>query len=209
MWKIVETEGASPPSEAGFRRPDILDGRFVRLADGRGWAFPGPSEIAAAGQAVGAEVRALLVGVAEAEDEADRLRGELALAIRLLATNDDLSPAGHSRLLSSTPDRPGIAEMQMSFRDLARRHAQALKPREALAVSRGRRFHWPPSGDIALPQGAPAEARGPGEISTRRENLFHKPGFQPKNPFLRAIRAYETDSECGSAAHLRPGGLNN
>jgi hypothetical protein len=33
--------------------------------------------------------------------------------------------------------------MQMSFRDLARRHAQALEPREAPTVSQGRRFHWP------------------------------------------------------------------
>jgi hypothetical protein len=122
-----------------------LGGRFLGSADGRGWAFPGPNEIAAAGQAVGAEVMALLVGIAGAEDEADRLRGELALAIRLLATNYDLSPADSSRLLSSTPDRPGIAEMQMRFRDLARRHAQALQPREALTVSQGRRFHWPTS----------------------------------------------------------------
>jgi hypothetical protein len=107
MWNTVETEGASPPSEAGFRRPDFLGGRFVRLADGRGWAFPGPSEIAAAGQTLGAEVMALLVGIAEAEDEADRLRGELALAIRLLAINYDLSSADYSRLLSSPPAARG------------------------------------------------------------------------------------------------------
>jgi hypothetical protein len=143
MWNTVETEGASPPSEAGFRRLNFLGGRFVRLADGRGWAFPGPSEIAAAGQTLGAEVLALLVGIAEAEDEADRLRGELALAIRLLATNYDLSPADYSRLLSSPPGSLEIAEMQMSFRDLARSHAQALEPREAPTVSQGRRFHWP------------------------------------------------------------------
>ena len=143
MWNTVETEGASPPSEAGFRRLDFLGGRFIRLADGREWAFPGPSEIAAAGQTLGAEVMALLVGIAEAEDEADRLRGELALAIRLLAINYDLSPADYSRLLSSPPGSPGIAEMQMSFRDLAHRHAQALESREAPTVSQGRRFHWP------------------------------------------------------------------
>ena len=112
MWNTVDPEGASPPSEAGFRRPDFSGGRFVRLADGRGWAFPGPSEIAAAGQAVGAEVMALRVGITEAEDEVDRLGGEPAPAIRLLATNSDLSPADYSRLLSSAPDRPGIAEMR-------------------------------------------------------------------------------------------------
>ena len=136
--------GLAAPAEAERRRPGFLGGLPIPLADGQDWAFAGPREVAAAGPADRAAVADLLRGIDEADDHADRLRGELALAIHLLGLNYDLSPADYARLLTGTPTDPWFAPLQSYFHDLARRHAEALGPRpEATAGDQGRRFRFP------------------------------------------------------------------
>src|SRR5690242_4889167 len=92
--------GLAAPAEAERRRPGFLGGLPIPLADGQDWAFAGPREAAAAGPADRAAVADLLRGIDEADDHADHLRGELALAIHLLGLNYDLSPADYARLLT-------------------------------------------------------------------------------------------------------------
>jgi hypothetical protein len=141
MSSESETLGPNRQPETQFRRSDFLGGLAVRLADGRGWFFAGPGEISASGEPLRAEVEALLTEIAEAEDEADRLRGELALAIRLLSLNYDLTPDDYSRLLACPAGQPGLSELQIAFRDLALRHAQGLRPREEVpTATHGRLF---------------------------------------------------------------------
>lgn len=136
-------ESAAPP-ESHFRRPAFLGGLPGRLADGQEWALAGPREIAAAGPALHAEVAGLIAALAESEDEPERLLGEMALGICLLGANYDLSPADYRRLLDCPPGNPHLAGMQAGFRDLARRHAEALRPRaEVPVVTTGRRFRLP------------------------------------------------------------------
>src|SRR5690242_7891870 len=92
-------QGPAASPESVHRRPDFLGGLPVRLADGQDWAFAGPRELSRADESLRGEVHGLLGAIAWAEDEADRLRGELALAIALLAANYDLAPADYARLL--------------------------------------------------------------------------------------------------------------
>jgi hypothetical protein len=98
-----------------------VGGRAIRLGDGHEWSFAGPAEILATSSGFRREVAGLLAAIFEEPDEADRRRGELALAIKLLSLNYELDPRGYARLLSSPPDDPG--RLRREFRELTREHA--------------------------------------------------------------------------------------
>lgn len=138
-------ESNPPAPETRSRRDEFLGGLPVRLADGQEWAFAGPRELGAADPALRAEVMGLIAAIAEAQDEPERLRGELALGICLLAANYELSPADFIRLLDWAPGDPGKAAMQSAFRSLAGRHFEASQLRKLSPPSTtpGRRFRLP------------------------------------------------------------------
>lgn len=126
--------------EVASRRPGFVGGEPIILADGQAWSFPGPGELAEEGPER-EEVAAILLAIAECEDEAERLRGELVLAVRLLRVNYGLSPAAFREILEFRPGDPGLAASQAAFRGLARRHAEALRPcREPPSALRGTPF---------------------------------------------------------------------
>lgn len=134
-----------PPSrpESGFRKPTFLGGLWVRLADDQEWALPGPRELGEAGPDRD-EVAAILRAIGMAEDKAECRRGELALAIKLLSINYDLTPETFQAILEHGADKPAPSSLQDVFHDLACRHAEAIWPREASREApQGRRLRFP------------------------------------------------------------------
>jgi hypothetical protein len=111
--------------ERQARRPTFLGGKPIRLADGRTWQFPGPE--AGHREAFGSSYGPLIAALCQAEDEPERLRAEMALAICLLTTNYDLGPDDLCSVLELPPGDPGLAEMQRGFRELAADHALAAR----------------------------------------------------------------------------------
>lgn len=107
--------------EQALRRPAFVEGTRIRLANGQDWSFPDqplhPEDH---------ELIAVLRAIVEAEDESERLRGELALSILLLSRNYDLSPTDFQAILSYAPGDPALAEMQHVVHDLATRHSRDL-----------------------------------------------------------------------------------
>src|SRR5438105_2253454 len=93
MSSPFKPSGSPRLHEVDYRRSGYLGGLPVRLADGGEWAFAGPEEVEAAEPGFRAELFGLLTAIAEEEDEAEWLRGELALGIHLLAVNYEFSPA--------------------------------------------------------------------------------------------------------------------
>jgi hypothetical protein len=131
-------------SETDLRKPNFWGGLPIRLGDGQAWAFVGPRELAEVGEAFRVEVVMLLLEIAEAEDAADRMRGELALAIHLLSLNYDLSPGDLWRLLAEVYQEARYAELQAGFSDLARRHAEAIwRTTRTPSENQGRRYRFP------------------------------------------------------------------
>src|SRR5262245_30693368 len=130
-----ETAGDRTPRECDCRRADFLGGQPIRLADGQEWSFPDPHCVASAGQALLSDILDLLDTIAGSEDSAEECRGELCLAIRLLATNYDLTPDEYQRLLICEPGDPSLAQMQSGFRSLARLHAEVLWSRRTRSAS--------------------------------------------------------------------------
>jgi hypothetical protein len=110
--------------ERALRRQDFLHGTPIRLADGQWWSFPAPTEAIGAGHPDYDDTVAM---IPEAEDEVERVRAELALAICLLERNYDLPPGGLLALLCYAPDNPALAEVQRAFRRVA--HEHVIQPR--------------------------------------------------------------------------------
>ena len=127
--------------EKSFRRPDFLPGTWVRMADGQVWSLPevpgrSPSGMAedgtspgAEGAALGRDYEATVAVVLDAEDQAEQIRAELALAIVLLASNYHLEPADYQELLGGESDSPVVAAMQRAFHIVALEHARHFRPR--------------------------------------------------------------------------------
>jgi hypothetical protein len=114
-------------NEFAKRRPDFRGGLPILLADDRPWAMPGPRETSPG--EVGDDRRARLVRmVAESENRADRLLGEMALAIHLLAVNYDLRPDDYRQLLEVDRADPRFERMIDDFHAIYLRHAEALEP---------------------------------------------------------------------------------
>jgi hypothetical protein len=134
--------------ERAARRPTFGEGTGIRLADGQTWTLPGRSP-----EAEDPEFDGIIRAVFEAEDDAERLRSELALTILLLSRNYDLKPGDYQRLLGYRPNDPALAEMQRAVHDFvmdqARRHHALLRlaPPAADAGSQ----NWQPNGQERPP----------------------------------------------------------
>ncbi|MEO6809479.1 MAG: hypothetical protein ABI353_10260 [Isosphaeraceae bacterium] len=128
-------------SEVELRSPSFLGGLPIVLGDGQEWAFPGPRELFDVNGQFNSELLSLLEAIREVQDESERLRGELALAIQLLSLNYELRPDDFTRLLGG----PDVGGMQRGFHDLATRLFMALADREQPqpVPETGRRFRLP------------------------------------------------------------------
>ena len=145
--------------ELCLRRPDFLGGTPIRLADGQTWMFPVPvrpnadpvDSLAGAESAIalfGPDYLHTLRAVTEAQDEAERMMAELALAIELLARNYRLSPEMFRELLEGPQVDADILHMKNAFHSMATTHLRA-------AFDLGRDESWP----------AVADRRDPAELT--------------------------------------------
>lgn len=130
--------------ERARRRAGFRGGRGILLGDGGEWTFPAPAEGASEWDP---ELAGLIGAVSEAEDRADRLRCELALAIALLSRNYELGPAEYRTLFGFRPGGAELAGAQAAFRALAMEHARAQEGRAAprlvgASTGRGRPLGW-------------------------------------------------------------------
>jgi hypothetical protein len=127
--------------EQALRRPDFVEGRRILLANGQAWSFPDHPPLRD-----DAEQIAALRAIGESEDQADRLRAELALTILLLSRNYDLSPSDYQAILGFRPSDPALAALQHAIHELAVEQLRAL-PRLSGAYSNSnppapRMTHW-------------------------------------------------------------------
>ncbi len=110
------------------RRSLFRQGKPIHLADGQMWIFPAPPRGAEWNAApFGADYQGIIAAIMEAEDEPERLRGELALAIFLLSQNYRLAPNDYQLLLGSTPDSLETTDWQLAFREIAQDHLAAYR----------------------------------------------------------------------------------
>jgi hypothetical protein len=117
--------------EFTLRCQDFHPGSLIRLADGQRWTFPAaPGRVTPGGAVPGGEAgfgrdyAATVAAVREAEDEAELLRAELALAICLLGRNYDLTPAALFDLLGHAPGVPALTATQEAFHRVALDHVR-------------------------------------------------------------------------------------
>ena len=134
----LRRQGFRPgPQDPARRRPgvDLPGAAGSDARRGRSQARRGPAEVTAAHDP---DCEATVAAVLEAEDEAERLRAELALAILLLATNYDLAPSDYGALLDYPPGDPALAAVQRAFHDLAMDYVRAGRPTaESRPATRG------------------------------------------------------------------------
>ena len=96
------------------RRSDFCQGMNIRLFNGHFWTLPIRDEFS-----IDPDLDALLVAIMDAEDRADRLRLELAMAILLLNRNYELSPDEISSLLQFPPGDHNLEKFQEDLHGLA------------------------------------------------------------------------------------------
>ena len=104
-----------------MRRSEFVEGTRIALADGQRWSFPprptGQDD---------PEYDGLLRTIFEAEDDPERLRGELALSILLLSRNYVLGPTDYQKLLGFRQGDPGLSRMQREVHQLILEQAEKL-----------------------------------------------------------------------------------
>src|SRR4051812_12212403 len=100
--------------ERALRRPNYVEGKGIRLANGQVWSFPERPPLQD-----DHELIAVLREIGESEDEPDQLRAELTLAILLLSRNYDLTPADYQAILGFDPGDPALEEMQRGVDEIA------------------------------------------------------------------------------------------
>lgn len=125
-------------NEGTLRRTSFRPGPAILLADGREWIFPMPAapEELSAEPSVDRETEAIVRAIREAEDRTEQRRGELALAIHLLAKNYRLGPDQYQELLCFDPSSPTLASSQEAFHRLALDYLRALDPEPAETADR-------------------------------------------------------------------------
>ena len=117
-------------TEAAHRSAGFRWGTPVTLADGQDWILPppmpgDPDDRSRTALGTGDLLRALT----EAEDQAEVLRVELALAIHLLGSNYDLGPADFQRVLGFESGSPELETAQQVFHLVAMEHLEQARPR--------------------------------------------------------------------------------
>jgi hypothetical protein len=143
--------------ETRHRRADFLPGCTVCLADGQLWTLPTAPRTAGSSHELGPDYDALIDALDQAEDEAERARGELVLVIFLLTRNYNLTPMDYQSLLMAPSGSSALARLQSQFRKIAEMHARrgtltGIGPCEASAVQ----------ADKDAPGSRPAYPRGLG-----------------------------------------------
>lgn len=132
--------------ELSCRRTEYRPGRAVLLADGQHWTFPAPTEGEPAGTGpFGPDYEALLRAIIEAEDQDERRRAELALAIELLACNYRLTTDDYAALLDFETGDPALPAVQAALGEIAYDHLRTFR---STAVEAPRRRGW---GFLSLP----------------------------------------------------------
>jgi hypothetical protein len=130
-WRGVE----GVVDELGSRRSRFQPGTPICLANGQEWTFPAPtadSEFAV--EAAETEYLGLIHAIMEAEDQSDRRRAELALAIFLIGLNYQLSSTELANLFTFQPRSRELADSQHAFESLARDHILSLVKRGKLPL---------------------------------------------------------------------------
>jgi hypothetical protein len=96
------------------RRPQLIAGIVVRLADRQEWWLPTADALRG-----DSEFEALLRAIDESEDCSEMMLGELAVTIFLLRRNYALGAADLEALLSFGGDRPDREALQRAVHELA------------------------------------------------------------------------------------------
>lgn len=108
--------------EKSHRREGFLPGTTVPLADGGFWILPSAPSKSIATTRFGTDYDSLLEAITVAEDEPERLRAELALAIHLLSLNYELEPEDYKAILAFPPNSSALHDAQHVFRSVAQEH---------------------------------------------------------------------------------------
>lgn len=130
--------------ERSLRRTNFLGGIPVTLADGQRWSLPMPPDEPGEDsdlllEMFGPDYEELMEAIAEADDETDLLRLDLALSILLLARNYDLAPDALTRLLCF-PDRDDLARMRRASRPVLMAHVRAWDAERSASRRRNEAF---------------------------------------------------------------------
>jgi hypothetical protein len=112
------------------------------MGDGQEWLFPPPPA-----PGVDRDYDATVRCLEQAEDHADSLRIELALAIHLLSRNYDLSPPEFEEIFRFGSDRMALSEAQAAFSELI---GAGLEPERLARAPEYSRFAPEPSDPGAL-----------------------------------------------------------
>ncbi len=136
--------------EAKLRRSEFREGPAIRLADGQEWTLPRPpdrdawralddSEVNRSDPfPFGSDYPAILHACLEAEDEAERLRSELSLAILLLSHNYCLRSSEYLSLLAYPSNHPALGALQRALRDVATVHLRSYLDRRGPSPSQSK-----------------------------------------------------------------------
>lgn len=109
-------------TEARCRRSCFVAGHEVVLADEQKWMVPCRTVPDYADEDTAHTHRGLLLGILEADDDADRRRNELALIIFLLRQNYKLTSAELQALLAFPNGSGALLQAQRDFRLIADAH---------------------------------------------------------------------------------------
>ena len=174
--------------ERDRRRPSFQPGLGLRLADGQVWSFPVPADFVdgPAGPSRawdGPDYRGILGALAEAEDEGERFRAELALAIHLLSWNYEVDREEIGALLDDQDGGRIGVDVARSLGELARAHVGSSGGRRPVD---DRRPAWAALGD-GIRRLIDGVARGLGRRAARPAN--GRAGLTAYAPLARPPRS--------------------
>ena len=119
------------------RRPSFRDGVKIRLADNQIWTLPAPPKQSEAEAAsFGTEYIDIIQAFMDVNDDSERCRGELALAIYLLGYNYCLTPPDYESLLGFTSESPDATAAQSAFHRIAQEHIHSFLDASGISWNR-------------------------------------------------------------------------
>ena len=129
-------------TERDSRRPDLIPGSPIHLADGGDWTIPSPACLESFQDDSWFQTsyaRAVL-DLFDAQDAEERQAAELALAICLLSRNYKIEPSGYREILGAREPRVR-EELRHQIHDVAEAHAVTFGRREHERVEAGSSLH--------------------------------------------------------------------